>query len=127
MDFKTRHLLITLLLPIISVCNLHTESEAVDLCFKQAPQVEAKRLETTKEAVGRVKGTKGLSKKAQKIGPAHFLVEIDYQVVTIDNPNPSKNDFLSIRTLTCEVKDGEIIDGAILGSKADQVLRKIKR
>ena len=48
MDFKTRHLLITLLLPIISGCNLHTESEAVDLCFKQAPQVEAKRLETTK-------------------------------------------------------------------------------
>jgi hypothetical protein len=126
MDSKTRHLLIAFLLPIISGCNLNAESEAVDLCFKVAPQVEAERLEVSNEAIGRVKGTRRLSNKSKKFGPAHYLIEIDYQVLTIDNPNPNTNDIWSIRTITCEVKDGEIIDGAILGSKTDQILRKVK-
>ncbi len=96
------------------------EAEAVDICFKQAPQVEATQNIN-------VKGTTRRSFNTGQLGPNHFLIEVNYQVATIDNPIPDEKDVWSIKTITCEIKDGKIVDGAILGSKSDQVIRQIKK
>ena len=120
MNLKVQLLLSLSVLTSLPGCWYGAESRAVDLCFKQAPQVEAGRDQN-------IKGTLGRSFEVREIGSAHFLVEVNYQVVTMENPNPSEKDFWSIRTLTCEVRDGKIVDGSILGSKADQVIRRMKQ
>jgi len=120
MNLKVQVLLFCAFLSSRSGCQNNAESRAVDLCFKQAPQLEV-------ELDKNVKGTLRDTFEVQEIGPAHFLVEANYLVGTMENPNPSRKDILSIKTITCEIKDGEIVDGAYLGTKFDQIIRKVKK
>ncbi|MBZ0138959.1 MAG: hypothetical protein K8H87_04195 [Pseudorhodoplanes sp.] len=119
MNHISQLILVTGILVILSGCQ-NQESEAVDICFKQAPQIEAAQNIN-------IKGTVRRGFNTGQIGQNHFMVEVNYQVATIDNPIPDAKDVWSIKTITCEVKDGIIADGAILGSKSDQVIRKIKK
>lgn len=118
MTFPILRLLPGAILLLLAGCHIGAETEAVDLCYQQTPQIEAKQIPNLKATVRR-------GHKVTELGSSHFLVEVDYQLVTIEDPNPqpSGKGFWSIKTITCEVKDGIIVDGAMLGSKSDQVLR----
>ena len=120
MDLRLQLPILCALLSALSGCQAGAESRAVDICSKQAPQIEAGRDPS-------VKGTIVRSFETREVKSGHYLVIVNYQVATMANPNPDIKDFMSISTLTCEIKDGEIIDGAILGTKGDQILRRFKR
>jgi hypothetical protein len=105
-----------------SGCSSNAEDEAVSLCFELSARVEAERI-----GAENFKATQLYSYHTQKFGEYHLLVKVNYLVITMDDPvqDVSENVILPVRAITCEVKDGKVVDVAVLGSISDQALRRI--
>lgn len=104
-----RFLVIACALSLLTTGCIDAKSDdqikAEQLCAQVAVNKEAERTPGFKMAANVSTETQLLA------GPKHYLIRVTYKIVTLDDPGKTSNDPNAYSGATCEVKNGDIVDG----------------